>query len=396
MKKDILIVSVSYMNLKISGNNRSNYIPQFLAENGYSVEKVCSNFNHHTKQHVKKIDDGMPYKVTLIETTGYKKNVSFRRIISQKIYAHRLKKYLNEREIPDAIYLFVPSIGVSNVVRKYAEKNNIKLIIDVRDLWPEAFKMVFSVPIISDLIFLPQKITADAVYRAADEIIAVSDTYKNRAMKVNKKVQSAHTIYLGTELKVFDKYAKESSNNKRNNTEILLGYVGTLGNSYDLETAFSSLQILKERGYNNLKLLVLGSGPLETSYRHYAKKLNVNVEFAGRLPYNEMVGQLVKCDIALNPIRKGAAQSIINKHADYAAAGLPVINSQECQEYRNLLDNFKIGLNCNNSDPIDMADKIEVLINNKDLRLKMGENHRRLAELRFDREKTYKKILDLL
>ena len=42
-----------------------------------------------------------------------------------------------------------------------------------------------------------------------------------------------------------------------------------------------------------------------------------------------MVGMLGVCDIAVNSISKGAAQSIINKHGDYAAAGLPVVNTQE-------------------------------------------------------------------
>lgn len=53
--------------------------------------------------------------------------------------------------------------------------------------------------------------------------------------------------------------------------------------------------------------------------------------------YPEMCGRLVACYIAVNPITHGAAQSIINKHGDYAASGLPVVNTQECEEYRNLV-----------------------------------------------------------
>ena len=40
------------------------------------------------------------------------------------------------------------------------------------------------------------------------------------------------------------------------------------------------------------------------------------------MSYEDMVQTLVQCDIAVNPIIKGAAQSIINKVGDYAAAGL--------------------------------------------------------------------------
>lgn len=189
MKKDVLIIATHYMNFKISGNNRSNYIPQLLAEAGYSVEKICSNFNHHTKEHIHHVEEKLMYKLTLIETIGYKKNVSLQRVLSQKLFAMRLAKYLNKINKPDVIYCFVPSIDVANVARKYASKNNIKLIIDVRDLWPEAFKMVFKVPIINDIFFYPQTYLANKVYNSADEIIAVSDSYKRRAMKVTKRLK---------------------------------------------------------------------------------------------------------------------------------------------------------------------------------------------------------------
>jgi glycosyltransferase involved in cell wall biosynthesis len=395
MGKDILIVTYYFASPKNS-NNRSNYIPQLMIDNGYSVELVCSNFDHKAKKHVQNEADATQYKVTLINVPGYKKNISIRRYISQKVFSNKLKEYLKKRKKPDAIYIFIPYLGVADVVRKYAKKNGVKLIIDVRDLWPEAFKMVFKIPILNDIVFLPFTIMANRVYKSADEIIAVSDTYRNRALKVNKKVKSAHTIYLGTELKAFDEFARASTENIIDKSDILLAYVGTLGHSYDIETVFDALSILKTRGHNNIKLLVMGSGPLETKFKNYAKMYEINVEFAGRLSYSEMVPRLNSCDIALNPITKGAAQSIINKHADYAAAGLPVVNTQECQEYRKLVEDFNIGLNARNSDAKDMADKIELLINNEGTRKKMGTNHRRLAEERFDRERTYKKIIELL
>lgn len=396
MKKEILIIGTAYMNQEISGNNRSNYIPDFFAKHGFEVERISSDFNHHTKKHVVNPEENLRYKVTTIRTLGYKKNVSFQRVINNKLYALRLNKYLKNRTPPDIVYVFVPDLDVANVARKYAKKNKVKFIIDVRDLWPEVFKMVVKIPILNELLFLPQTIQANKIYRDADEIVAVSDTYKNRALMVNQKAKSAITIYLGTELRAFDQWAEKKMELKKNAAEVLLGYVGTLGHSYDLETAFDALQILNQRGYKNLRLLVFGSGPLESHYRKYAESLDISVEFTGRLPYGEMVPLLVQCDIALNPIRKGAAQSIINKHADYAAAGLPVVNSQECQEYRDLVEKFDIGLNVENSNPDDMANKIELLLKNEEMRKEMGVNHRKLAEARFDREKTYLQLLELV
>ena len=83
-----------------------------------------------------------------------------------------------------------------------------------------------------------------------------------------------------------------------------------------------------------------------TNFKRYAKELNVDAVFYGRLSYEKMCGEISECDVAVNPIVHGAAQSIINKHADYAAAGIPIINTQEAMEYRNLIDDYRCGINC--------------------------------------------------
>ena len=398
MKKDIVVLSAFYMN-HVSGNNRTSFIPRFLAEHGHQVELVCPNFDHHTKQYIPNLSalsEGVPYKITFLRTTPYRANVAPARVVSQIIFGHHLKRYLNSRVPPDVVYAFIPSLEVGMVARQYAAAHNIKFVIDVRDLWPEVFNILLPSPRITEVLFYSQKISADAIYMAADEVIAVSDTYRARVMQVNSKASKGHTIYLGTELAKFDAAASIAREKGKPREGIAVVYAGTLGNSYDLETLFSALHILRHRGHQSLKCLIMGDGPLEGAFRAKARTLGVEAEFTGRLPYQQMVSRLVTCDIAVNTLRKGAAQSIINKHADYAAAGLPVVSNQENEEYRQLVEGWEIGFNCRIADAMDMAAKLEMLIVDPALRERMGKNHRRLAEEKFDRNKTYGQILSLL
>ena len=124
----------------------------------------------------------------------------------------------------------------------------------------------------------------------------------------------------------------------------------------------------------------MGEGPLKQRFIQYARDKKIPCEFTGMLDYSEMVSKLIQCDIAVNPIAKGAAGSIINKVGDYAAAGLPVINTQECQEYRDLITNYSAGINCENGNPEDIAEKILFLFQNENNRREMGRNNRVLAE----------------
>lgn len=398
--KNILIIAnfISIMPWQ-GGNNRFTYLANLLSERGHNVELVTSSFSH-AKKCQKKLEQNeikkLPYKLTNIYEPGYKKNVSVKRFYSHYILGKNIKKYLESLEImPYIIYCAVPSLLAPKVAAKFAKKNNIKFTIDIQDLWPEAFKMVLNIPIISDIIFYPFEKTANYIYKSADDIIAVSETYVDRAVKVNSKYKNKLSVFLGTELSEFDRY-KEENKIEYHDSKIRIAYIGTLGHSYDLKCIIEALGILKKQGIENIKFMVMGDGPLKSEFEKYAKEKNIDVEFLGRLEYSKMVGMLCACDIAVNPIKSKSAGSIINKVGDYAAAGLPVINTQECLEYRKMIENNKIGFNCKNNATEDLAEKLKVLINDKKIRNVMGKNNRKLAEEYFDRKKTYLNILNLV
>lgn len=396
--KDILLVTNYWHFETEKASSRYLSLAKMIADSGMKLEVITSTFYHATKGH-REYDEtflnSFPYKVTLIHESGYAKNISIKRLLSHREFANNVIHYIKNRKKPDVIYCVVPSLDVAHVVTKYANKNGIKVIVDIQDLWPEAFRMVFNVPGIRDLIFTPIKYKANKIYAAADEIVAVSQSYVDRALKVNKKCDKGHSVYLGVELPSFDRHATNQKLSK-NDGVIYIAYTGTLGYSYDLISVFDAIKKLNNRAINNIKFIVMGEGPLRKKFEDYARKQNINVEFTGRLEYGEMVKTLSICDIAVNPIVKNSAASIINKHADYAAAGLPILNTQESFEFRSLLTLYNAGFNCVNNNSSDLAEKLLLLIENIELRERMGKNSRILAENKFNRLLTYREIIELI
>lgn len=397
MKKKILIIANFTKLPWEKGNSRFPYIIDLIDKEKYEVELVTSSFSHGDKRQREKQPEDMnlDYKITLIDEPGYKKNVSLKRFYSHHVFAKNVEKHLGQIEKPDVIYCAVPSLDVAKVAAKYAENNDIKFIIDIQDLWPEAFKMVFNVPIISDIIFYPMKKAADYIYSKADNIVAVSKTYANRAAIVNKKFEKKLSVFLGTDLEYFDEAHKKFEIVPFDDV-IRVAYIGTLGSSYDIKSVIDSIKILNEKGIKNILFVVMGNGPLQEEFEAYSKEKDVNCDFTGRMAYEEMVGKLCSCDIAVNPIRKGSAGSIINKVGDYAAAGLPVVNTQESKEYRKLVEDYQIGYNVENGNPVELAEKIELLYKDEILRKRLGDNNRKLAEEKFDRARTYKEIKKII
>ena len=391
---DIVIVANFCLDFSDADNGRFSYLANLLSMRGHQVEIVTSLFDHATKKIRHGYNGTWPFKITFLPEIGYKKNISIRRFVSHYVWGKNVQKYLNNRKKPDVIYCAIPSLTAPYYVAKYCEKNDVKFIIDVQDLWPEAFKMVLNIPLISDIIFLPFAFIANASYKRADEIIAVSQTYAERAIKVSKKCMAGHVVFLGTNLSTFDKNVSNFFVAKKNDKELWLGYCGTLGASYDLITVFDALRIIKEKGHVGPKFIIMGSGPRELEFKERAKGLNV--EFMGKLPYPQMCGLIASCDIVVNPIVHNAAQSIINKHADYAAAGLPVISTQENMEYKALVKSYEMGVNVSNGNPEEMANAFISLMDNPEKRIQMGKNARKCAEELFDREYTYTEILNVI
>ena len=397
---DIVIISEFCEDFSKSDNDRFFYLAKMLTgvvgdrKSNDKVEIITSSFRHTTKKHRRKPVEEWPFKVTFVEEPGYPKNVCLRRFFSHYVWGKNVLKYLKKRgRKPDVIYCAVPSLTGPSLVAKYCERENIRFVIDVQDLWPEAFQMVVNIPVISSIMFAPFKAVANSIYKRADAICAVSDTYCRRAKAVNNKVLDTATVFLGTELDTFDKYAAEKPVLERKENELWLAYCGTLGSSYDLTCVIDAL---KELSNPRVRFIVMGDGPRLDEFKSYAEQKNVKAEFVGRLHYNAMCSLLSACDITVNPIVHMAAQSIINKHADYAASGLPVVSTQESKEYRKLIKDYHMGFNCHNNDAADLAEKLSILINDPQLRLEMGINARKCALERFDRKNSYKKLCRII
>lgn len=377
------------------GNNRFVYLAEMLCSCGYSVEIITTTFSHLKKKQREvspSVFEMIPYKYTMLPEPGYPRNVCLSRFWSHHVFGKNLARYLETMKKPDLIFISVPSLDVGTAAGNYCSKFKIPFIVDIQDVWPEAFKLVLKIPVISDVVFWPMTKQANKFYSQADKIIAVSETYKNRGLVANKKDKLGLCVYLGTDLKNFDEGSKSAMVNKPVD-ELWISYVGTLGHSYNIEIIIDALNEIAERLDRKVVFHVFGDGPYLERFKKYVADCKVKVVFHGRLDYVTMTGYLTKSDIAVNPIVKGAAQSIINKHADYAAAGLPVVNTQECKEYRMLIEKYNCGINCGVEKVSDVAEALLKLIMDDELRERMGNNSRKMAEERFDRAYTYQKIV---
>lgn len=391
---NVLIIAHFAERLTGTNDGRFEYLADMLVKRGHEVTLLTSDFDHIPKKHRTNVSDNYSYKIQFVHELEYKTNVCFKRLYSHWKWGTDVAKFLNTIEKPDVIFLAVPSLTVGVKTSKYCKRNNVKLIIDVQDLWPEAFTLAIKNKLLQKL-FLPLKWYVNQIYRSADYIIAVSDTYLKRALSVNGN-SSGLSVFLGNDGERFER-AKKLYRKEKPAYELWLAYIGTLGVSYDIPCVIDAIKIvIQNNNQLKIKFYVMGNGPLRSDFEEYAKSKGVDSIFTGALPYEEMVGLMCSCDVVMNPIVKGAPQSITNKVGDYALSGLPVISTQENAEYRELVSTYHCGYNCQVGNAQDVANAICDLANSPEKRKAMGEGASRLGKDKFDRRYTYLQIAKVI
>ena len=397
--KKIAVISMGVKLDNEKGYSRFRYIGDFLSDAGYQVDLITTTFQHWEKAQ-RKLDEikkeDYKFNLKFIYEPGYKKNIDLRRIHSHRIAAKNLTKLLEQEGDYDLIYCEIPPNDVALAAAEYAKKKGIPFVPD--DLWPEAMHMVLDIPVISNILFYPLQRDAEKVYSLVSGIIGTSDEYRDRPLKNQMLHVPKKTVYVGNEITEFDAGVKEySSEIEKKEGEFWISYAGTIGTSYDIKTMVLAGKELLNRGKDQMKIKILGGGPLKEELETLAKEQDcTNVEFVGYAPYPKMAAYLAKSDILVNSFVKKAPQSIVTKIGDYLAAGRPMINTCMSPEFREKVEKDGFGINIMPEDVTILADAIEKLYEDNAGREEMGRKARKIAEEQFDRPESYKKIIELI
>jgi glycosyltransferase involved in cell wall biosynthesis len=395
MKKILMVIP--YISLPGEhGYNRFRFIAEKLSERGHEVHLLTSCFNHVLKKN-RTIDSikGLPYKVHLISEPGYKKNVGLMRIISHFVLNQNMESFIKSQNIKfEVLYCAYPTMSICNTVGKWAKKRKLPFFIDVQDIWPESIKTVLNLPdFFWSIILFPLTLWANQIYSRADYIIAVSQTYLERALKCNKKYKKAVLVYIGSDLSLF----KINHSLIKRNDEFWAIYIGTISHSYDIKTVILAAKSIQDSSNDKIKFQLLGIGPQLNEMKTLSEKLDCkNVNFVGYLPYEQMIEYLLNSDVALNALKGNSQQSITNKLSDYLSAGLFILNSSPNKEIVDLINNYNLGTNYLAGDYMTLCNKLIDIFNNRQILKESGQRALTFSEKYMDRNLSYNKIFELI
>ncbi|EMT9295576.1 glycosyltransferase [Neisseria gonorrhoeae] len=365
--------------------NRFWYLAELLSQS-HDVLLITSNFKHYDKsfrrpEDAKAASQGR-LKVMLLEESGYSKNVSLGRVTSHHRFVKHFEKWLENCRPgeQDVVYSAYPLIATNLLLGKHKARLGYKLIVDVQDVWPESFSSV--VPFLKKIPhnLLPFASRANRAYRYADALVAVSQTYLDRAKEANPNVPG-EVVYIGA-----DFAAIAPPPPRFRSKTVRFFYLGTLSYNYDVETVCKGVRKLLDDG-ENVELHIMGGGPDLDRLKQYACD---GIKFYGYIPYAEMMSVAKGCDIAVNAIRSYSMASITNKLSDYMALQKPILNSQVHDEVAEVLtllphENYRSG------DVDGFVQAAKDILKRKNDPVQSDEIVRR-----FRRDISYRKIVNLI
>ncbi len=131
-----------------------------------------------------------------------------------------------------------------------------------------------------------------------------------------------------------------------------------------------------------VKFLILGTGPLEEMLKEKTKllKLESRVRFVGFVPHRELPIYLQASNIFIRPsLSEGMGVSFI----EAMAAGLPVI-ATPVGGIPDFLTDGQTGLFCKVENPESIAEKVDVLMKDKEFRESLVKNAKEMVRTKYD------------
>jgi glycosyltransferase involved in cell wall biosynthesis len=386
--KHILIV---VENLPVPFDRRVWQEANTLKEAGADISIICPMMKGYTTKY-EVINEIEIYRHPLpLEASGalgylleYGTAIFFELFLSIKIFTKKRFHVIHGCNPPDLIFitaLFFKIFGV-------------KYVFDHHDINPELYIAKYEKKgFFYKLMLLFEKLT----FKVANYSIATNDSYKEIAINRGKmNPEKVEVIRSGPKL---DRLKILPTNElHKKGRKYLIGYVGVIGEQEGIDLLLNSMKIIvSER--KDIQLAIVGGGTYVEELKKLCTDLNLDdyVDFYGRVSDEILIDVLNTADVCVNPDKPTEMNNLstMNKIMEYMALKKPIIQFDLKEGRFSALEASLYA-----KDIPDFAQKILYLINNKELRHKMGEYgyDRVLTELSWDHESKklvnfYNKIL---
>ena len=275
--------------------------------------------------------------------------------------------------------------GIPGIIGKIFLRR--KFVFEVRDLWPE---LPVSMGVISNKVIIGILSALEKVsYRSSDRVFGLSPGI---CRGVSRIIPSGRVSLIpnGCDLSIFTGDVQRVRPPDLADDAFVYIYSGTCGRANNVANVINAASILKKRGNEVIKIIIIGGGREKTGLQNRVRMESIdNVLFLESVSKDALSQYYAGSDCGLQILDNIPAfyyGTSPNKFFDYIAAGLPVLCNYPGW-VSDLLDRYSCGVSVTPDDPVLLADAMESLSVNARSVSVMRKGAIRLAEMVFDRSR---------
>lgn len=398
--------------LPLDGNGarlmRYGLLADTLTNLGHRVVWWTSTFDHFKKTFRSPYDTTIEinknYRIKLLHSVPYVKNISFKRWRNHSVIAKKFKEKADEEEKPDIILASVPTIELAYEAMEYATKHKIPIIADLRDMWPDIFLNIFPKGtkniarfLLSDLFKKMQSICTNST-----AIMGISSGYLNWGLSYAKREQRKSDIVFSlshapsnfNDKEIINAYKYWEAYGLHINDEnsCIISFVGNFGKRFELDTVINAAKKLGK----SYKFVLGGLGEQYEKSKKSARNFE-NIIFPGWLDSYQIATLLKLSSFGLAPYRSTPdfTISIPNKPIEYLSYGVPILSSLK-GNLETFIEQKQCGYTYKNNDANSLIEFLKKVTMKPDIIKKMSENSFKAYKESFSSEAIYQQMANYL
>ena len=326
-------------------------------DNGHSVEIICAD---------------RPVLVDIFRNEGF------------NVHVFRLHGHLNFFS-PRKFARILSDCGSQTVVHVHRIPD-IVFASKAIGLLPETKRPAFVITHhLIDIPFADKKF--DKPYAMIDQVICVSHKSKNTLLSVPSGIDPAKVSVILNSTKVISRQSDRTDN--PDNSPVNITYLGRLVPEKGVDTLIEALPMIH---CATLTICGGGSDNYVASLRALAERLGVNdrIRWIG---FTDRIAEYIShADIGVIPSRWQEPCALVN--FEFMAAGVPLVTSDTGGQPEIITDGVD-GFLVPSDDPDALANAINRLAGDPDLRFKMGKAARETFLNRFTYDNFYRQVMDV-
>jgi glycosyltransferase involved in cell wall biosynthesis len=310
---------------------RAFYLMQCLVKENCNIDLVTSSSSAFlTDQNVLGRTD-IYSNFTFHQLSGirYGKAGFFLRILSWLEFEFRVF-FLNKKIFRKPDVVIASSLSILSIINGYiwSRRYKAKLVFEVRDIWPLTLSEEGGFSKRNPLVFVLSLLERWG-YSVSDLIVGTMPNLQQHVSQVSSgSERKVVCIPFGYPDGQPDELFRSDFSIESNNTNFVLGYVGTVGHTNALDTLFRALNKM-DLVANNIEVHIVGEGPLLDYYKQEYKSIN-NLYFRGGVDKRHVAEVMSSFDVLYFSTYKSKVWDFgqsLNKLVDYMLSGKPILAS---------------------------------------------------------------------